>query len=137
MILSGKNRQLVEQLISKELIFKHCISTWSLAVAATEVAEGYKLFSGTKIDLHDPQIKTRWFDFIRYARRSASLEVESVLAMWAQQVQKEGPNKEYSRDDNRFTVQLDSSVFYNHQYLGPAIIAMPSIEEELMELEGY
>ncbi len=137
MSLTGKNRQLVEQLINKELIFKQCINTWSLAVAATEVAVSYQQFCGANIDLHDPLLKTRWFDFIHYARRSTILEVESVLTMWAQHVQQEGPDKEYSRDGNSFTVQLDSSVIYNHQYLGPAIIAMQSIEEELMELEGY
>lgn len=137
MSLQGKNREFVEQLISKELVFKNCISTWSLPIAATEVAVAYKQHSGVEIDIYDPQIKPRWFDFINFSRNSASLETDAILTMWAEEYFKEGPNKEYLRNHNYFELKLDSSVYHNGEFLGPAVIALNSIEEELMEHDLY
>jgi hypothetical protein len=137
MSLTGKHREFVEQLIKKELIFRQCIDNWSVSIAATEVADAYKIYTGVQIDIYDPQIKTRWFDFIRFGRTTASLELIATLSMWAATISQEGPNKEYSRNGETFSLQLDTSVTFNGQFLGPAIIALPSVEEELMELEGY
>jgi hypothetical protein len=135
--LEGKNREFVEQLISKELVFKNCISTWGLAIAATEVAEAYSIHCGVQVEINDPKIKAQWFDFIRFARNSACLEADAVLTMWAEETYKDGPNKEYLRQHNFFEIKLDTSVYYNGEFLGPAILALSSIEEELMAHDLY